>query len=301
MTSTPAAGPPRTPLHQARVAEVLAAELRERIVSGDLDDRVLTQEEILGEFDVSRPSLREALRILETEGLVTVRRGSTGGAVVQAPGVESVAWRFGLVLEAERVRAVDFASAVGGIEAACAALCARRADRSRTVVPRLRVALAGAHAVVDDPVRFTAALRGWHDAIVGLCGNETMRLVAGAVSALWTWHSTRWAASAHADATYPERELRENALRIHGRITDAVERGDPSTASSLLAAHFAASVPYVVPDDSQTIAVTPRGAGWRAERREERRAGRAPGGPPRVPVPAPGPVPAGAPSPEERP
>ena len=71
----------RTPQH--RIAETVAGELRDRILAGA--DRLPTQDQLVTEFGVSYPSVREALRILETEGLVTVRRGSVGGAEVHRP------------------------------------------------------------------------------------------------------------------------------------------------------------------------------------------------------------------------
>ncbi|WP_422331067.1 FadR/GntR family transcriptional regulator, partial [Rhodococcus sp. (in: high G+C Gram-positive bacteria)] len=64
---------------QRRIAETVAAEIRDHILADD-DYRLPTQEQLVRDFGVSYPSIREALRILETEGLVTVRRGNVGGA-----------------------------------------------------------------------------------------------------------------------------------------------------------------------------------------------------------------------------
>ena len=63
-----------------RIAEIVADELRRQIIDGELaDGDLLPRQEVLVEqFNVSLVSLREALRILETEGLVSVRRGNRG-------------------------------------------------------------------------------------------------------------------------------------------------------------------------------------------------------------------------------
>jgi DNA-binding FadR family transcriptional regulator len=79
----------RTP--QRRIAETVAAELRQRILVGPPAQHLPTQDQLVKEFGVSYPSVREALRILETEGLVTVRRGSVGGAEVHRPDQSSAA------------------------------------------------------------------------------------------------------------------------------------------------------------------------------------------------------------------
>jgi len=81
----------RRRLSAPRIAEIVADELRRQIIDGELaDGDLLPRQELLVEqFNVSLVSLREALRILETEGLVSVRRGNRGGAVVHAPAKTS--------------------------------------------------------------------------------------------------------------------------------------------------------------------------------------------------------------------
>ncbi|WP_245938246.1 FadR/GntR family transcriptional regulator [Williamsia limnetica] len=67
-----------------RVAETIAADLRSLILAAE-SYQLPTQDELVRDFGVSYPSVREALRILETEGLVTVRQGSVGGADIHRP------------------------------------------------------------------------------------------------------------------------------------------------------------------------------------------------------------------------
>ena len=66
---------------------MVAGTLRRRILDGELEDGswLPKQEDLIDEFGVSKPSMREAMRILETEGLLTVQRGNVGGAVVHTP------------------------------------------------------------------------------------------------------------------------------------------------------------------------------------------------------------------------
>src|ERR1700743_249632 len=70
-----------------KTAELIAANLRRQIVGGGLKEGLALppEAELMEQFRVSRPTLREAFRILEAESLITIRRGSRGGAQVTAP------------------------------------------------------------------------------------------------------------------------------------------------------------------------------------------------------------------------
>src|SRR4051794_35235487 len=139
-------------VHQLRIAETVAAELRARILGSEEGYRLPTQDQLVEDFGVSFPSIREAIRILETEGLVTVRRGKVGGLEVHRPDETSAAYHLGLVLQGDRVTLRDLAAGLQMLEPLCAAECARRPDRADEVVPVLRENIDSAAAVVGDGV-----------------------------------------------------------------------------------------------------------------------------------------------------
>lgn len=68
-----------------RAADLIAGQIRRRIIRGELavGETLPTENELLTQFGVSRPTLREAIRVLESESLVEVKRGSRGGARVE--------------------------------------------------------------------------------------------------------------------------------------------------------------------------------------------------------------------------
>ena len=215
---------------QPRVADLVAAELRRRIIAGELPDgsTLPKQDELIHEFGVSRPSAREALRILEAEGLLTVRRGSTGGAVVHVPRPEGVAYTMALALRAQDATVRDVGVALLHLEPLCAALCARRDDRAAVVVPGLRAAQDALAAAidVDDASGGSLASREFHERLVSGCGNETLTMMVGALESLWTTQQQDWAQRATASGLFPTRALREHAWHEHEEILLAIESGD---------------------------------------------------------------------------
>jgi GntR family transcriptional regulator, transcriptional repressor for pyruvate dehydrogenase complex len=242
-------------LQQPRLAQVVAGMLRERIVDGTLKDgeRLPKQDDLLREFRVSRPSLREALRILESEGLLVVQRGNVGGAIVCAPSAQASAHTVGLVLQSQQVDLADLADAIRNVEPVAAALCAGRADRSTTVVPELRAALAAAQDAVDDSVGFTAVARQFHEEMVRGCGNSTLIVVLGTLELTWSYQEQQWARRAEAGGRYPRIEAREEVLAIHRSILQAIEAGDEDHAARLSRSHLMQSQRYALSEGAGAV------------------------------------------------
>jgi DNA-binding FadR family transcriptional regulator len=229
-------------LRQPRLAEIIAASLRDDILTGKLKegDSLPRQEDLFTRFRVSLPAVREAMRILETEGLVEVRRGNVGGAVVHLPTAERTARMIAMVLQVKGATPADVSGALSCIEPVCARLCAQREDRASEVVPVLRAALDVQVAEFDDASRYNANARLFHEALVERCGSETMILVIGALETIWSAHeSAVWneavTGSAMAAGT------RRAALRDHEKLLEAIGAGDGERAAAIAGAHLAAT------------------------------------------------------------
>src|SRR5688572_15480190 len=157
--------------HQIRLpkmAELIADQLRRQIVRGELQegDALPSESELLERFNVSRPTLREAFRVLESESLITVRRGAHGGARVQEPDIDVAARYAGFILEHRGTTLDDVFQArlvleppVVGMLAAC------RTDED---VARLRAALEEHDAAAADPRRAIRSHTAFHALIVEL-------------------------------------------------------------------------------------------------------------------------------------
>lgn len=231
----------RSRVPQHRVAETVAAELRSRILSGDRGYRLPTQDQLVKEFGVSYPSVREAIRILETEGLVTVRRGSVGGAEVHRPDESSAAYHLGLALQGGRVTLRDLADGLQLLEPLCAAECARRTDRAAAVVPALHANVAASARLTEDGVAFTRVAREFHDLVVAFSPNATVRHIVSSLVALWSAQEQTWAEALTLRGEYPSPAEADSVVRVHQRITEEIAAGNDEQASRRARVHLAAT------------------------------------------------------------
>jgi DNA-binding FadR family transcriptional regulator len=220
-------------MRSPRLAELVADELRSDILSGRVSDggRLDTQEVLLARFNVGLPAIREAMRILEVEGLVTVHRGNVGGATVHLPTADNVAYMMAMVLECRKAGLDDVAAALHRLEPICAGMCAERADRAKAVVPTLRDLINQSRNVADDNEKFSLLTRQFHAAVVNNCGNLSMAIAVGSLEAVWNAHEPAPA------VPKLEQGTQKQVIEVHERIANAIEAGDEKAAVRLSSAH----------------------------------------------------------------
>jgi DNA-binding FadR family transcriptional regulator len=237
------------------VAELAADVLRNRILDGELadGDELPKQEDLLREFGISRPSIREALRILEAEGLISVRRGKVGGAIVHRPKATNVAYTLGLVLRAGAVGVEEVSEALHLIEPVCASLCAARPDRLTEVVPRLRAVHQAAADCIDDPAKYTIVARRFHEELVACCGNDALIIMIGALESVWSGHATAWAEQHLKENEFPDREYRQHGWDDHEMLLRLIERGETESAAREAQRHLEWAPVYSIDQDKKIV------------------------------------------------
>jgi DNA-binding FadR family transcriptional regulator len=243
---------------------MVADELRHRIISGAIDEGATLprQEDLVVEFGISLPSLREALRILETEGLVSVRRGNAG-AVVHRPSPDAAASMLGAVLRWHNVVLEDLAATLRLIEPLAASICANQPDRVQ-IAQRLQDLIDQAAENLSDGASFTVAARAFHDEITRSCGLVTLRNVVGTVERLWTDYEESWAREHSQVGTYPTVDDCKLVLAAHAAVADAIKNGDKSAAETAMRHHLEDTQRVLLGDAGDTpLAAYPaiRGAG----------------------------------------
>ena len=220
-------------------AEAIADDLRAGILAGELTE-LPKLEELIATYGASKVIVRQACHILESEGLVRVRRGNVGGSEVQVPEPANAAYVLGQVLEARKVRSADVADAVRVLEPVCAELCAERRDRKTAVLPALRDAQADLAKAIesDDGEAAAAASRRWHEALVAGCGNDTIVVLLGTLEAVWSSHGTSAAAELTAKGEPLSPKLSARVHADHEAIQALIAAGDGAGAAAAAREHL---------------------------------------------------------------
>jgi DNA-binding FadR family transcriptional regulator len=241
------------PVGSRRAFEEIIDQIRGAIEAGHLaaGDRLPSERELAERFAVSRTSVREALRVLEALAVVSVRRGADNGAtLLERPG-DAFSKIFAFLLSLGHVSVEHLVEFRAMLESWAASMCATRRDEE--LVARLR---ALANEMDGSPLSvygFHELDSEFHSELIAASGNGALVLVAeGSRKPM----RAVMQAVLLAQAAWPVAQ-RELALE-HRQIVDAIERGNPSLASALVADHvvrwgrdFAASAakPEREPDD----------------------------------------------------
>ena len=165
-----------------KAAETVAAELRRQIVTGRLKpgDKLHPENVLQAEFDISRPTMREALRVLESESLINISRGKHGGAHVISIDLAAAARQAGVYLQIEGATLQDVWQARTIIEPPAAGLLAAR--RNRAALSELDANIAAAReAAGTDLIRYADLTAEFSMLIVKHCGNKTIHLMAALI------------------------------------------------------------------------------------------------------------------------
>ncbi|WP_026239532.1 FadR/GntR family transcriptional regulator [Parafrankia discariae] len=229
----------------------IADELRRLIVEGDLSEgeSLGHEPDLVERFGVSRPSLREALRILETEGLISVRRGVLGGVVVHRPDQRMTARTAALVLQARNVPLADVHAARSMLEPVAVRFVAALPDHA-SAATELRRLTAEQLEVIDDPEAFGNANSRFHARLVELAGNQTLGIVAEMLNEI--------VARAVAAVSRPEdgretTDTRLRGLRSQARLATLVEAGDATAAEEHWKEHMTVSGKALLAQDAKTV------------------------------------------------
>lgn len=184
-----------------------------------------TEAELAERFGVSRVTIRDAVRTLETRGIVDVRVGAGGGLRIADADPD----RFHEALAVQlHLMGVEFAELLDA-QSAIEPFTAQRAAQLRTEeqLAAIRGTLRAQHLAVDDAVRFTDAGNAFHVAVADASGNRVLRATLEALSGIRL--------AAYSPRANPRRARR--VLKVHQEILAAIEARDGDLARRLMTDH----------------------------------------------------------------
>ena len=165
-----------------KTAELVAKQIRNAIIRGELSDgdTLPAESHLIAEFEVSRPTIREAVRILESEGLVTVARGARGGARISSPDYEMIERAAGIILQSQKVAIGDLYEMRTLIEPPAARLVAER--NSEVAVPILRKFIEEEMAQIKERFAVSLLIAEFHRLLMELSGNKKLNVFFGSLA-----------------------------------------------------------------------------------------------------------------------
>ena len=225
-----------TPVSVPKAADVLAKILREKILAGDLDEgRSLPNERDLGaQSGLSRASVREALRILEGEGLIATRTGRNGGSAVMRPSSAAIERSVGIFIRGQRIRLAAVLETRAAIEPPSARFAAlHRTDADLKAMGICHTKLQ--HASRDDDIPgYMRANLDWHVQVVRASHNELLIAFISAVSQ-----------AIYADTDldgFNSLDVRNAVIRAHRGVMDAIKTRDGDAAARRMGRHVTAYI-----------------------------------------------------------
>ncbi|HEY8532667.1 MAG TPA: FadR/GntR family transcriptional regulator [Micromonospora sp.] len=213
------------------VAQRIVADINKR---GNREgDRLPPERVMLETYDVGRGTLRESLRFLELQGIITLKPGPGGGPVVQRPDASGLATSLMLLLQFAKAPFRTIAEARVGLEPMIAQLAAQRMDDKQ--LAELKASVEAMHEHLDDQSAFLEENKRFHQIIAQGSGNAMFGYLIDALLGILDGSAI--------GIDYPE--VRRAAVhKAHLKIYEALEERDPSAASDAMLDHVTQYLRY---------------------------------------------------------
>jgi len=218
--------------HSARTASEHVAELiRSLIASGRVKpgDMLPSERQLLDTYDVARPTMRGALRILESDGLISVERGLRGGARVLEPDLIPLARRFGLHLQMRGANMRELFEAQAALQPTAVALAADTCTGREVEQLRIAVERCDSAATLES---FLLAVADFGTSLLKASHNRVLALYGEISTALYGEVLFDFASSAGLTFENTEVFIRATTT-LFSKLVDLIEAGDSAGAEEL--------------------------------------------------------------------
>jgi GntR family transcriptional regulator, transcriptional repressor for pyruvate dehydrogenase complex len=221
----------RPPAAYLGKSQMVAQELLARLADSDLEpgQTFATEAELLEQFDVSRPTLRESVRLLEAQGVLEQRPGPGGGLVVRRPSLDMLTQNLSIYLRFNDVPFLAVLKAREVIEPALAAEAAQHG--TETDFGEMAASIERMKTGCEQTAEFVAENRVFHSIVARASGNEVLETFWGTISLL--------AQGEHHKVRYTFGN-RQHVIAAHEQILDACRRRDSAAAAEAMSDHVGA-------------------------------------------------------------
>jgi len=218
------------PVRPARASHDIVHQIKDQIFSGRIPagNRLPSENELCEQFGVSRTTVRDALRVLESQGFVEIKVGAGGGAFVSEPRHETVSESLSNMLKMNSMTIEELAEARMVIETSIAALAAKRATAKDIAAIEEAIAEARAGKRSGDP-HFTPHSVSFHVALAQAAKNQVL---------LFTVNSFRSLFYETIEKLIPDPDMQDRAIDDHQKILDAIKARDADKAERIMRAHL---------------------------------------------------------------
>ncbi|MGE4243474.1 FadR/GntR family transcriptional regulator [Ramlibacter sp.] len=227
-----------------KTAEIVANRIRKAILSGELKpgDKLPSEAQLMATFETSRPTLREALRILEFQSLIGIARGAKGGAHVKKVDADALTQATAMQLQARGATLGDVYQARALIEPPAARLAAE--TRPAEAAAALRAQLEAERAAASDERARAHEVANFHRILLEQCGNVALGIVAQSLHDVVNRHL----ALAYRQNPVPGLEERDRQVRFglksQERLIELIAAGAGLEAEAHWVRHMKAAGEY---------------------------------------------------------
>jgi len=221
-----------------KTAELVASRIRKAIISGSLKtgDRLPPEAQLIADFEVSRPTVREAIRILESEGFLQISQGARGGARIVAPGPELLAKAAGLMLQFRGATVADVYAARSIIEPPAARLAAELNSKRAAIALRKQLEREREVADIDQPR--AQAIADFHATLLDACGNVALGMVGRALHDVARRHYELVYRQRSTESAEQRRKRVQIGYRSQEKLIELIEARDGAAAEAHWVRHM---------------------------------------------------------------
>jgi GntR family transcriptional repressor for pyruvate dehydrogenase complex len=222
------------------MSEAIARQIEKQIHQGWLkpDEMLPPENDLMKQFRVGRNTVREAMRMLEASGLVRIKRGGQGGAIITHMSNEFVSDFLAKAFRLGGVSGRAFHDFRMAIEPSIAQIVAGREEVDPVLLTRMQESIVDAKGLYESNEPTVCANMDFHVLLAEATGNMMFTVLLRTLRAGLT-----------TVAPTTKERFRGESIHYHERILRAVKNRDPAAARDLMHAHLVQAGEVVNADD----------------------------------------------------